>query len=109
MIGFPIPDAAKGEIGGYHCWAELYDEKRGWIPGDASEAKNKGLKDAYFGTLPNDRIEFSLGRDVVLDPPQHGEPLNYFIYPYAEVDGKAAGDVKRSFRFKRLDAAKPSI
>jgi hypothetical protein len=29
-----------------------------------------------------------VGRDIRQDPPQQGEPLNYFIYPYAEVDGK---------------------
>lgn len=28
------------------------------------------------------------GRDLVLNPPQSGEPLNYFMYPYAEADGK---------------------
>jgi len=109
LIGFPIPDDAEGEIGGYHCWAELYDEKRGWIPVDASEAKKKGLKDAYFGVLPNNRIEFSLGRDLVLDPPQHGDPLNYFIYPYVEIDGIPAADPKHSFRFKRIEREKPSV
>ncbi|MGH7860231.1 MAG: transglutaminase-like domain-containing protein [Candidatus Binatia bacterium] len=102
LIGFPIPDGEGGEIGGYHCWAEFYDDRTGWLPVDASEAKKKGLKEAYFGALPNDRIEFTLGRDVVLDPPQKGEALNYFIYPYAEVDGKAAGEPVKSFRFRRL-------
>jgi len=33
-------------------------------------------------------VKFSVGRDIRLDPPQQGEPLNYFVYPYAEVDGK---------------------
>jgi hypothetical protein len=61
--------------------AEFYDAKRGWLPVDASEAKKKGLKEAYFGSLPNDRVEFSAGRDIVLDPAQAGEPLNYFVYP----------------------------
>jgi transglutaminase-like putative cysteine protease len=81
LIGFPVPDGDEGDVAGYHCWAEIYDDKRGWVPVDASEAKKKNLKDAYFGTLPNDRIEFTLGRDLVLVPPQKGEPLNYFIYP----------------------------
>ena len=46
----------------YHCWAEFHDEKRGSLPVDASEAKKKGMADAYFGTIPNDRIEFTAGR-----------------------------------------------
>src|SRR5438445_3755960 len=88
LIGFPVPDAEAGAIPGYHCWAEFLDEKRGWIPVDASEAKKKEMPDAYFGTIPNDRIEFTAGRDIVLSPPQHGEALNYFVYPYAEAQGK---------------------
>ena len=32
-------------------------------------------------------MEFGTGRDLVLAPPQAGEPLNYFMYPYAEADG----------------------
>jgi hypothetical protein len=30
----------------------------------------------------------SLGRDIWLHPPQKGDPLNYYAYPYAELDGK---------------------
>jgi transglutaminase-like putative cysteine protease len=105
LIGFPIPDGAEGEIGGYHCWAEFYDAAKGWLPVDASEAKKKGLKEAYFGSLPNDRIEFTVGRDVMLAPPQKSDPVNYFIYPYAEVGGKPLPDLKGTFRFRRLEPA----
>ena len=32
-IGFPLPDNKdKGDIAGYHCWAEFYAPKTGWIP-----------------------------------------------------------------------------
>jgi transglutaminase-like putative cysteine protease len=103
LIGFPVPDGAEGDVAGYHCWAEVYDDKHGWVPVDASEAKKKNLKDAYFGTLPNDRIEFTLGRDLVLAPPQKGEPLNYFIYPYAEIDGTPT-ELQKAFHFRRLEA-----
>jgi len=102
LIGFPIPDGPEGAIPGYHCWAEFYDAKLGWLPVDASEAKKKGLKDAYFGSLPNDRIEFTTGRDIVLDPPQSGEPLNYFVFPYAEVDGQPVTNPKSEFHYKRV-------
>ena len=102
LIGFPIPDADEGAIPGYHCWAEFHDEKRGWLPVDASEAKKKGMADAYFGTIPNDRIEFTAGRDIVLSPPQRGEPLNYFVYPYAEAEGLPVGPPRAEVRFRRM-------
>jgi transglutaminase-like putative cysteine protease len=38
-IGFPLPEnKEKGDIAGYHCWAEFYSSKIGWIPVDISEA-----------------------------------------------------------------------
>jgi len=102
VIGFPIPDADEGAIPGYHCWAEFHDEKRGWLPVDASEAKKKGMADAYFGAIPNDRIEFTAGRDVVLSPPQRGEPLNYFVYPYAEAQGRPVEPPRAEVHLRRM-------
>lgn len=89
-IGFSLPeDQHGGTIPGYHCWAEFYVEPYGWIPVDASEAwKHPEKKNYFFGAHDDDRLQFSVGRDIRLDPPQQGEPLNYFIYPYAEVDGR---------------------
>jgi transglutaminase-like putative cysteine protease len=104
LIGFPIPEGDEGAIGGYHCWAQFYLADRGWVPVDVSEANKKRIADAYFGALPSDRIEFSAGRDIVLNPPQKGEPLNYFIYPYVEIDGKPGDAPKVQFRFTRLAA-----
>jgi len=104
VIGFPVPrDTDSGPIGGYHCWAELFERGRGWIPVDASEAAKAGKPDEYFGLLPNDRIEFTTGRDLVLTPPQQGPPLNYFIYPYAEAGGKIvpAAMLQEKFSFER--------
>ncbi len=103
VMGFPVPaDKQEGEIGSYHCWTEVYDASRGWIPLDASEAKKSGLSDDYFGQLPSDRIEFTLGRDLVLEPAQEGEPLNYWIYPYAELNGKPLRNIPWKLRFRRL-------
>ena len=103
LIGFPIPAGeVAGEIPGYHCWAEVYQIDRGWFPIDASEAKKSSRLEAYFGNLPSDRIEFTVGRDLTLTPPQSGEPVNFFIYPYAEVDGKRIEDVPASFRYIRF-------
>jgi transglutaminase-like putative cysteine protease len=100
-IGFPLPaDQHDGTIPGYHCWAEFYVAPYGWIPVDASEAwKHPDKKDYFFGAHDDNRLQFTLGRDIRLDPPQQGDPLNYFIYPYAEVDGKPlAMESKFSFQ-----------
>ena len=89
-IGFSLPtDQHEGAIAGYHCWAEFYVAPYGWIPVDASEAwKHPEKRDYFFGAHDDNRLQFTVGRDIRLSPPQQGEPLNYFIYPYAEVDGK---------------------
>jgi transglutaminase-like putative cysteine protease len=89
-IGFPLPaERGRGAIGGYHCWAWFFADDRGWVPVDISEAdKHPELKDYYFGNLTENRVAFTIGRDIDLVPQQAGEPLNYFIYPYVEVDGR---------------------
>ncbi|MGR3304325.1 MAG: transglutaminase-like domain-containing protein [Candidatus Scalindua sp.] len=94
-------DKREGLTTKYHCWAEFYDERQGWIPVDISEAwKDKSKQEYYFGTLDENRVEFTLGRDIVLEPAQAGEPLNYFIYPYVEVDGKIFKKVGVFFKYK---------
>jgi len=104
VIGFPIPhDRTEADIVGYHCWAEAWDPARGWVPMDASEAWKSKQADAFFGKLPSDRIVFTIGRDLVLNPEQQGEPLNYFIYPYAEVADQPVEGIGMSFRFHRVE------
>lgn len=103
VMGFLLPhDKNKGEISGYHCWAEFYIEKQGWIPVDISEARKQKREDYFFGTCCENRIELSEGRDIVLNPEQKCEEINYFIYPYVEIDGRAFENVKRSFSFKSI-------
>lgn len=104
IIGFSIPEGKQeGEVGGYHCWAEFYIRGRGWIPVDSSEAsKNRAKKEYYFGNLDENRVEFTQGRDIRLEPPQNGERLNYFVYPYIELDGKPYDKVEKSFSFKEV-------
>jgi transglutaminase-like putative cysteine protease len=98
VIGFNIPDQKQSVVGGYHCWAEFYINGLGWIPVDISEAwKNKSKRDYYFGNLDKGRIAFTVGRDIVLKPAQKGEPLNYFIYPYVEIDGRQAYGIETAF------------
>jgi len=101
-IGFPLPpERGQGEVGGYHCWAEFYLAGYGWVPVDASEArKHPEKKDYFFGAHDENRVQFSLGRDITLNPRQKGDALNYFIYPYAEVDGQPYAKVAKAFLFR---------
>jgi hypothetical protein len=105
-IGFPLPPKrGAGEIAGYHCWAKFLPSGRDWVSVDISEAnKNPAMKEYYFGNLTEDRVTFSTGRDIDLVPKQNGKPLNFFVYPYVEVDGKPypAEKVQRSFQYKDL-------
>lgn len=106
-IGFPIPETrGKGTIGGYHCWAFFHTAKHDWVPTDISEAdKHPEMKDYYFGNLTENRVAFSTGRDLNLVPRQAGTPLNYFVYPYIEVDGKPLSKehMEKEFRYADLD------
>ena len=106
-IGFQLPpDQQSSEITGYHCWAEFFTPQNGWVPVDISEAwKHPVKKDYYFGAHDADRIQFSLGRDLKLNPPQKGEPLNFFIYPYVEVDGKTYSNIANDFSFSNAGPA----
>ena len=109
-IGFSLPTNAKaGVISGYHCWAQFYVNGVGWIPVDASEGwKNKEKRDYYFGATDQNRVMFSMGRDIRLKPAQKGDPLNYFVYPYAELDGKPFSDLKNEYTF-RDDPTLPAL
>jgi uncharacterized protein (TIGR03000 family) len=105
-IGFPLPAKhGEGKIEGYHCWAFFRPADKGWVPVDISEAnKDPRLKDYYFGNLTPDRVTFSTGRDIELVPKQAGKPVNFLIYPYAEVDGKehAQAKIVKQFAWKDL-------
>lgn len=107
-IGFPLPtDKTSSDIAGYHCWAEFFDPQNGWIPVDISEAwKHPAKKDYFFGAHDTNRVQFSLGRDLKLNPPQQGDPLNYFVYPYVEVAGEAYSNVALAFSFS--DVSQPA-
>jgi transglutaminase-like putative cysteine protease len=107
-IGFPLPaKRGAGQIGGYHCWAFFRVEGKGWVPVDISEAnKDPGLADYYFGNLTPDRVTFSTGRDLDLVPRQAGKPLNFFVYPYVEVDGKPWPQEKITTKFSYRDVKK---
>jgi transglutaminase-like putative cysteine protease len=100
-MGFPIPtDRGEGEVDGYHCWADFYIDGYDWIPVDASEAnKHPEKRDYYFGAHDENRVLFTIGRDITF-PGMRGNPLNYFIYPYAEIDGRRLEELGRRFRYR---------
>lgn len=105
-IGFPLPaDKSEGEIPGYHCWAEFYLPGAGWVPVDASEAwKNPSKRNYFFGAHDANRIFFTYGRDIVLSADQKSGPLNYFIYPYAEANGRPVNNLQAHFSFRDISS-----
>ena len=105
-IGFPLPEKqGAGTVAGYHCWAYFYSDGRGWTPVDISEAdKHPDMKDYYFGNLTENRVTFSTGRDLNLIPRQAAKPLNFFIYPHVEVNGKTWPEekIEKQFAYENL-------
>ncbi len=84
-----------------HCWAEFFLPGYGWVTADPadvrkamlveklelSDPKAKEYREYFWGGIDPYRVVLASGRDVVLNPPQAGAPLNTFGYPYAEVGG----------------------
>lgn len=103
-IGFALPSGdAAADIAGYHCWAWFKPEHHGWIPVDISEANQHPEKRKYlFGHLDEDRVMMTTGRDLTLIPRQSGPPVNFFVYPYVEVDGKpyASSNIQHAFHIE---------
>lgn len=100
-IGAAIPsERDEGGISGYHCWAEFYSEGK-WWPIDISEAnKYDALSTYYFGRHPANRIEFSRGRDLIIEPGPKSGPVNFLAYPVFETGGHSI-PTKTFFQFKR--------
>ena len=47
-------------------------------------------------------MQLSTGRDLTLSPAQDGGPVNYFVYPYVELDGKTYDGVTRQFSYEDM-------
>lgn len=101
VFGIRLTKGAEGDMTkAQHCWAEWYLPGYGWVVVDPADVRKAilerkiaveeagPLREYYFGAVDESRIAFGTGRDLVLNPPQAGAPLNYFMYPYAEADGK---------------------
>jgi len=100
-IGASIPsERDDGGIDGYHCWAEFYTDGK-WWPVDISEGdKCSALTTYYFGHHPANRVEFSRGRDLVVEPGPVSGPINFLAYPVLEIGGETA-TAKVEFSFTR--------
>jgi len=101
QIGVPV--GHNGEIKGYHCWVYAYPNGR--VFGiDASEAaKHPELRKYYFGHLLDNRIGFTIGRDLLLSPAQHGNRLNFLYKAYEEVDLKPARGVQTYYFVEKVE------
>jgi transglutaminase-like putative cysteine protease len=101
-IGAAVPASRDdGGVNGYHCWAEFYAEGK-WWPVDISEAdKYTSLSTYYFGHNPANRVEFSRGRDLVVEPGPESGPINFLAYPLLEVGGVPV-KIKPQFGFQRI-------
>lgn len=103
IFGLRLGREASADLtGGQHCWAEFFLPGSGWVPADPADVrkamlvekldindqKTKAYRDYYWGGLDPYRVRIALGRDLVLNPPQAGPPLNTFGYPYAEIGGQ---------------------
>jgi transglutaminase-like putative cysteine protease len=115
--------------GSYHCWIQFFAPNYGWLPLDVSLAniygkefpitdKNKKLVelttatgykgldpskvDYYFGNLDERRVTWSMGRDLILQPPQNDGPVNALAKIYVEIDGKQSTDWTREFTYAEV-------
>lgn len=102
VAGVTIPIGKSGEINVYGTWSEFFDPDLGWLPVDIVNAINqKDYRESYFGGLDSNRIEFSIGRDIILPGAKAGGIVNPF-YPYVEINGKPHKDVKCSISYQEI-------
>jgi len=104
-IGLYLPYDRKSDekLGGYHCWALFRVPGKTWVPVDCSEAMRfEKRREFFFGGHTSNRVTLSTGRDITLAPKQDGAPLNYFLNPHAEADGKPV-KCEKTWSYKDLD------
>lgn len=122
VFGIRIPTGNEGDMTkAYHCRAEFYLPGYGWVPVDASDVlkvmakegagidqeKTKAARHYFFGAQNENFVDFGRGRNLTLNPPQEAGKLPYFMYPYAEVDGRpldhhAQQELKYQVTFREL-------
>jgi transglutaminase-like putative cysteine protease len=113
VFGLRLGQPGEADItDGHHCWVEFYLPGTGWVPADPADvrkamlAKNldlaaaKPVREFYFGAVDQFRIQLQKGGRGLTFPEGNAEKVNYFMYPYAEVDGKPLDYcMPKSFRY----------
>ena len=68
---------------------------------ELNDPKTQTYREYFWGGIDAYRVVIATGRDLVLNPPQAGQPLNNFGYPYAEIGGKVVDFYQpKSFIYK---------
>ncbi len=103
VFGLRLFEPKSGNIStAFHCWTQFYLPGTGWVMADPADVrkmmldhniklKNAGKWEKFFwGGDDLFRVVLEKNaRGVVFNPPQKGAPLSYFMYPFAQVDGKS--------------------
>lgn len=93
-----------GEItGDFHCWTEFYLPGTGWVQADPADVRKAMLIEKLDLDSPKTKewteffwngdnlfriIMSRSDRGITFKPAQAGGPVDYFMYPFAQVDGK---------------------
>jgi len=100
VFGIRMGKKSSQDVSGWqHCWAEFFLPGYGWVPVDPADVRKKMLveklaltdpktkvyREYFWGGIDPYRIKLSEGRDLTLNPVQHGDPVNYLMYPFAQV------------------------
>ncbi len=103
VFGIRLGKKAEEDISTWqHCWAEFYLPGYDWVPVDPADVrkmmlvekleltdpKTRHYREYFWGGWDQYRVKLAVGRDLRLNPPQHGVPLNTFGYPYAQIGTK---------------------